>query len=382
MAELGAILVPGTASTKSNLFVPMIVGDNLKGYVSLQNVDRENAFSESDVRLLQTLANSMSVALENARLFDETQRLLKETEQHNAELAIINSVQEGLVAKMDMQGIYDLVGDKIQEIFDAQVVLISIFDPGQEISYVPYANEKGQRLQLQAGPLTAMERFVLRTRQIFVCNEHFAERAQELFGGLNVPVGEIPKSMMVMPLMVADEVKGIISLQNVDHEHAFSDSHVRLLTTLANSMSVALENARLFDETNRHARESAALNQVGRDISSTLNLPSVMERIASHARELLKSDTSAIFLPEKDGSSFRAIVAQGANAEEIKADSIKAGEGIIGMLAQQGKAEFINDTNKDPRGSNPWHPCPGRRAPDGRAVVDRREGRRYDGSLA
>ena len=54
----------------------------------------------------------MSVALENARLFDETQRLLKETEQRAAELAIINSVQEGLASRLDMQAIYDLVGDK------------------------------------------------------------------------------------------------------------------------------------------------------------------------------------------------------------------------------------------------------------------------------
>ena len=62
-------------------------------------MDHEDAFSDSDVRLLQTLANSMSVALENARLFDETQRLLKETEQRGAELAIINSVQEALASK-------------------------------------------------------------------------------------------------------------------------------------------------------------------------------------------------------------------------------------------------------------------------------------------
>ena len=52
--------------------------------------------ANADIRLLETLANSMSVALENARHFDETQRLLKETEQRNAELAVINSVQEGL----------------------------------------------------------------------------------------------------------------------------------------------------------------------------------------------------------------------------------------------------------------------------------------------
>ena len=67
----------------------------------------------------------MTVALENARLFDETQRLLKETEQRAAELAIINSVQEGLASKLDMQAIYDLVGDKIRAIFDAQALHIS-----------------------------------------------------------------------------------------------------------------------------------------------------------------------------------------------------------------------------------------------------------------
>jgi GAF domain-containing protein len=62
----------------------------VNGIISLQNLDHENAFSDSDVRLITTLSNSMSVALESARLFDETTRLLKETEQRNAELAVIN----------------------------------------------------------------------------------------------------------------------------------------------------------------------------------------------------------------------------------------------------------------------------------------------------
>ena len=78
----------------------VIQGGRVIGVISLQNLDREQAFSEADVRLLQTLSNSMSVALENARLFDQTQRLLAETEQRNSELAILNSVQSGLVAKL------------------------------------------------------------------------------------------------------------------------------------------------------------------------------------------------------------------------------------------------------------------------------------------
>ena len=60
----------------------MIVGDVVRGSVSLQNVDKENAFTESDLRLLTTLTNSMSVALENARLFDETTTcLLKQNKE-------------------------------------------------------------------------------------------------------------------------------------------------------------------------------------------------------------------------------------------------------------------------------------------------------------
>ena len=62
------------------------------------------------------------MALENARLFDETQRLLAETNERAAELAIINSVQRGLAENLDMQSMYELVGEKIREIFDAQVV--------------------------------------------------------------------------------------------------------------------------------------------------------------------------------------------------------------------------------------------------------------------
>ena len=71
----------------------MVSRDQVIGIISLQNIEQEHAYSEADVRLLQTRANSMSVALENARLF-------KETEDRNAELAIINAVQGALAAEL------------------------------------------------------------------------------------------------------------------------------------------------------------------------------------------------------------------------------------------------------------------------------------------
>src|SRR6185436_4705106 len=113
------------------------------------DLTREHAFSESDVRLLQTLAGSMSVALENARLFDETQRLYKESEQRAAELAIINSVQTALATQLNMQGIYDAVGDKIRAIFGEADLGIRIYDPQTDTVHYPYSVENGERIAIE-----------------------------------------------------------------------------------------------------------------------------------------------------------------------------------------------------------------------------------------
>jgi GAF domain-containing protein/CheY-like chemotaxis protein len=348
-AEIGSTLLSGVDIPKSAVYVPILSAEKAWGVISIQNMDREHAFRESDVHLLETLANSLSVALENALLFDETQRLLKETEQRASELTIINTVQKSLVTKLDLQAIIDLVGERIAQIFNAQVTLISLYDSRSNTIDHRYVVERDERLYIdQPLPIDCFRRKVIDAKQTWLINSDYARIAAEL-GEEVATAGEVPRSLVFVPMIVGEEVTGIISLQNLDHENAFSDSDVGLLQTLANGMSVALENARLFDETSRRAKETAALNEVGRDISSTLDVPTIMERITNYARELLDSEASAIYIPDATGSTFHAIAATGTIADEIKADVIIAGEGIIGSLAKRGAAEFINDAGNDPR---------------------------------
>src|SRR4029077_11769788 len=169
-----SFVLPGTEMEKSAIHVPLIAGDQSRGLISLADLKREHAYSESDVRLLQTLANSMSVALENARLFDETQRLFKESEQRAAELAIINSVQQALAAELNMQGIYDAVGDKIREIFNRADMSIRIYDPPTDLIHYPYIYENGTRIDIPTDTVggTGIAAHVLRTRETLVINEN------------------------------------------------------------------------------------------------------------------------------------------------------------------------------------------------------------------
>ncbi len=349
-AKHGSFVVPGSFNEKSAIYVPLVVGDQCRGLITLSDIEREHAFAPSDVRLLQTLASAMSVALENARLFDETQRLFKESEQRAAELAIINSVQQALAAELNMQGIYDAVGDKIREIFNRADVGIRILDPQTNMIHYVYDYESGQRIHIDSQPLgeKGFGPHVIRTQQTLVVNEDMAGAMQK-YGSFVFPGTNSEKSAIWVPLVAGDQARGLISLGDMDREHAFSDSDVRLLQTIANTMSVALENARLFDETQRRTREAAALAEVGRDISSTLDLTKVMDRIAGHAKDLLEVDSSAIFLPDEGTAKFRAIVAIGDIADALRETVIQPGVGIIGSLVDSGRAEYINDTGKDSR---------------------------------
>jgi GAF domain-containing protein/DNA-binding response OmpR family regulator len=311
--ELGMIIVPGTELMKSGVFIPLISNGIVNGFISLQNLDRENAFSDSDIRLITTLANSMSVALENARLFDETQRLLRETEERNAELAVITSVQQGLASKLEMQDIYDLIGDKIQEIFDAQVVIIITHDKATDLATFPYAIEKGERLYIESRQPAGISGHIFKTGQPIMINENLVEKEAEILGQGNEPIaGEEIKSRLDVPMTVGKEVKGTISLQNVDREHAFTESDLRLLTTLANSMSVAIENARLFDETQLLLKETeqrnaelALINGVQQGLASKLDIQSIIDLVGDKIRDVFDTQTTYIALHDKASKTFQ-----------------------------------------------------------------------------
>jgi GAF domain-containing protein/CheY-like chemotaxis protein/anti-sigma regulatory factor (Ser/Thr protein kinase) len=330
---------PGTDQARSLLVVPVLAGERMLGSVHLENHERDNAYGPADVRLLQTIASSMAVALLNARSY-EAER------QRNAELAVINSIQQGISGSLDFQGIVDLVGDKLREVLRVKDIGIQWFDVANDRLLILYAYEHGQRLNLAPMKLPDSARRFIRTRE----PELYRTAAEQIAAGLGAVQGtDQSLSNVVVPIIGSDRVLGVLAMENYEREGAYGETELRLLQTVAASLGVALENARLFDETQRRAREAAALADVGRDLSSSLDLGSVMNGIARHARDLLDAGTSAIFLPEEGARSYRAIVALGDMADTLQSTVIEAGRGIIGHLLHSGKPELVNDARADPR---------------------------------
>src|SRR5262249_40683737 len=158
--------------------------------------------------LLAFVGRHIASALERTRLIDETR-------QRNAELALINDVQRGLAEHLDMQAMYDLVGHRIQEIFDAQVVDIGILDRPSGLIHFPYTIDRGVRFPDEPIEVIGFRKVVLETRAPVVVNEDLLAKSAEA-GQPFVISGEPSKSVVYVPLVVGDRATGVISLQNLD----------------------------------------------------------------------------------------------------------------------------------------------------------------------
>jgi GAF domain-containing protein/CheY-like chemotaxis protein len=323
---------------KSVVYAPLVVGDEARGVISLQNLDRENAFSDGDVRLLSTLAASLSVALENARLIDETR-------QRVAELDTVNQVGQAIAAQLDLASLIEMVGQQMRQVFQADIVYVALHDTATGLINFPFYYEAGQQQPQDPLPIGAnlTSRILLARQPVLLNNEaQFDELGTR-------GVGTLSKSYLGVPIMEGEQAIGVISVQSTQQEGRFSEDDVRLLGTIAANVGVAIQNARLYDETHRRAEEMAALADVGREISATLDPTAVLERIAEHAMNLLAAGSSAVYLAQPGGRTFRAIVGRGEIAEQLLADTIHLGEGIIGNVLEARHAEMVNDVLADSR---------------------------------
>ncbi|MCX6068199.1 MAG: GAF domain-containing protein, partial [Chloroflexi bacterium] len=208
----------------------------------------------------------------------------------------------------------------------------------------PYYVDRGS--EVKAAPLTLGEGLTSRViagRQPLLAGT----MAEQVRLGAVFEADERANTYLGIPILIGDLVVGVVSVQSY-RENAFNDSDIRLLTTLASSMGVALENARLLDQTQRHAQEVTTLADIGREISSTLVLSTVLERIASHAMNLLHARDVVLRLLESDGR-LRAAVAIGKYADIYKDWHAQLGQGLSGNVAKAGIAEIINNPGNDPR---------------------------------
>jgi GAF domain-containing protein len=267
--------IEGTDSSQCGLAVPILSKDRIIGSIGMEEFDECMAFSDAEFSLLATIAASLGTALEKSRLYSETQRLLEETTQNAAELSLINQISQAVAAELELDALIKLVGEQVRQAFKANITYVALLNQGSNTIDFPYSyGEDYPSLQLGEG-LTSR---ILLTGEPLLLNKEVGARREAL--GVQL-VGQESQSYLGVPILAGKQPIGVISVQSVEQAGRFDQHDLRLLSTIAANVGSSIQNARLYQETQRRANEMAVLAEIGSDIAATHDLEAVLERIGT-----------------------------------------------------------------------------------------------------
>jgi signal transduction histidine kinase/CheY-like chemotaxis protein len=310
----------GAARTaqRSCVVAPLVVRGEVLGSLYADVEGRHARFDDGDCMALATLAREAAATLVQLRAREALAQTLAERstqlEQTTSQLAVLDSIQQGLASALGFQAVIDLAGDKLREVFHTGNVNIVWWDDKTNLVEVLYRYEHGKPLP-QAAPWTLDPEspvgFIMRTRKPGVLNT----RAEQTAIGLApAPGTDWAHSIASVPIIGSQRVLGLINLQNHEREYAYGHAEVQLLQAIANSMALTLENAQLFDETEEALRRQTATAEILRVISgSPTDVTPVFDAIAERARVLC--DAALGYTSRLDGHVLQLIGYHGTSPE-------------------------------------------------------------------
>jgi len=211
---------PDLPETKSEMALPLVIGKTILGALDVQSV-QEAAFTEDDIAILRVLADQLAIAIENARLFSDSQAALEKTRRAYGDIS--RSGWERLMQEKQT-----------------------------EIGYISLATGDIKPVSGRTKP----------------------EFQKAIATG--EPVLSNKDTTLHMPISVRGEVIGVIQLDKPKDGGRWSAEDISIATNLAEQLGTALESARLYNDISQRAERENIISSIATKISSSVRLDSIL----------------------------------------------------------------------------------------------------------
>ena len=308
--------------SRSEFATPVMLGDRVIGALTIESA-QAYGFGPEDQFAIQALSDLIALAVESARLFGESQRRL-------SELAAMVNLGHAISSVLDQKRVSELILDGATGLTDADFAgLFLKDDTGLTLTATLYRGGDS----LDEPDIFSLEQAIAVTE-----------------GGqpLNLPAAtKTGRAILSVPLHVKHNIIGVIQLVRQGDTRAFDTDDERLTEALALPSSIALENARLYEEIERRLAEVSTLYTLAQRMTSSLDLNQMLDSLVVILRRVIDCRGCCIFLLDENSGLLEIRAASGLKPKWQREAKLSVGEGVSGRVVQLERPMYIPDTHKE-----------------------------------
>ena len=347
-------------ATKSLLVLPLASSGNLRALIFVYQ-SQAIRFSLTEIELARTVTNQASIALENARLYQST---LSTAER----FSILNQASYQVSTNLDPEQIYTAVHKAAQRLMPVESFVISLLhEETNEIEGVYLVDEE------KRSPVTRIPHKQGLSGQVISSGQPLMLQGDETVdssGSVTYGKPDTPLSILAVPMTLSGRTVGMLSAQSYQ-PNVYTEDDLQILSTLANQAAVAIQNSRLFNETERLARElemrvvertaqlqheqqnTETLLRILTEVSASLDLDRALNRTLSLLNDAIGAEQGTIMLLNAEDNLLHFRAGYGYLSDKVSGEGrgfkLKIGEGLAGWVVGHREPALINDLINDPR---------------------------------
>ncbi len=323
------------------VLVPVAGPDRLAGWLAIAPHRSGEPYTTTERTFLQSLARHTSQAIERAQVVEGMENRVRE-------MNVLGRVAQGVNITLQMDDIFELIYAQTTQIIQAEDFFILLLHPETGELLDTFHVENDDRLSEKEQKNIAKDQFleedVARTGRSLQVDDYAEEAHRRGLTGVRPGV----KAWMAVPLNAGAGSIGVISLGRRDPTTTYSREQLNLLQRIADQAAGAIVKARLLAESERRTHQLTTLNEVTRQLTSTLDLEPLLSIILDSASELLNCEAGSLLLvdPQTDELVFRVVT--GPAKKTLTGKRMPPGAGVVGKAVQTRLPIIVSDVQSSP----------------------------------
>lgn len=325
----------------AQVFVPLVGRERLAGWLALGPHLSGEPYSLAELRFLDAICDQASLAIERSQVVANLQNRVRE-------MNVLSRVAQGVNITLRLDDILELIYAQTTQVVPADEFQIILLDREMgnlvRIFYVEQDERLSQLENQTIESAQSLEQEVINLRRP-ILTEDFTRECQ-MRSIMPEKTGVF--AWMGVPLMAGAEIIGVMSLGKMETDVIYTQEQVNLVQSIADQAASAIIKVRLLEETDQRARQLSKLNEVTRQLTSTLETELLLKNILDSAVEILNCEAGSLVMVDEVTGELVFRVVDSPVASDLLGKRLKAGTGLLGKAVNTREPVIVNDVKASP----------------------------------